>query len=49
MEYIYLYLLQFDSLNKCNKDAPTIFVILTGWNDKYNRNLPFYFVIFIHY
>jgi len=20
---------------------------MTGWNDKYNRNLPFYFVIFV--
>jgi hypothetical protein len=27
-----------------NKEAPTIFIIMTGWNDKYNRNLPFYFV-----
>lgn len=24
---------------------PTIFIILTGWNDKYNRNLPYYFKI----
>jgi hypothetical protein len=31
-------------INACNKEMPTIFVILTGWNDKYNRNLPFYFV-----
>jgi hypothetical protein len=28
-----------------NKEEPTIFIIMTGWNDKYNRNLPFYFVI----
>jgi DNA cross-link repair 1B protein len=31
-------------INQCNKEFPTIFVILTGWNDKYNKNLPFYFV-----
>jgi hypothetical protein len=24
---------------------PTIFIILTGWNDKYNKNLPFYFKV----
>ena len=29
----------------CNKEEPTIFIILTGWNDKYNRNLPFYFKV----
>ena len=28
-----------------NEREPTIFVILTGWNDKYNRNLPFYFKV----
>lgn len=28
-----------------NKEEPTIFIILTGWNDKYNRNLPFYFKV----
>ena len=32
-------------LEECNKDDPTIFIILTGWNDKYNRNLPFYFKV----
>lgn len=31
-------------IEDCNKEEPTIFIILTGWNDKYNRNLPFYFV-----
>ena len=31
-------------IQDCNKEAPTIFIIMTGWNDKYNRNLPFYFV-----
>lgn len=32
-------------IEECNKDEPTIFIILTGWNDKYNRNLPFYFKV----
>jgi len=32
-------------INACNRECPTIFVILTGWNDKYNRNLPFYFKV----
>mmetsp|Transcript_15164 Transcript_15164/g.11027 ORF Transcript_15164/g.11027 Transcript_15164/m.11027 type:complete len:114 (+) Transcript_15164:679-1020(+) len=32
-------------LGECNKEAPTVFIILTGWNDKYNRNLPFYFKV----
>ena len=32
-------------IEECNKEDPTIFVILTGWNDKYNRNLPFYFKV----
>jgi len=32
-------------IEECNKEEPTIFVILTGWNDKYNRNLPFYFKV----
>lgn len=32
-------------INQENKDFPTIFIILTGWNDKYNRNLPFYFKV----
>lgn len=32
-------------LEECNKEEPTIFIILTGWNDKYNRNLPFYFKV----
>ena len=35
------------SIEDCNKEEPTIFIILTGWNDKYNRNLPFYFVTLI--
>ena len=33
------------SINECNREEPTIFVILTGWNDKYNKNLPFYFKV----
>jgi hypothetical protein len=33
------------SIETCNKEEPTIFIILTGWNDKYNRNLPFYFKV----
>ena len=33
------------SINQCNREFPTIFIILTGWNDKYNKNLPFYFKI----
>ena len=32
-------------IQDCNKEAPTIFIILTGWNDKYNSNLPFYFKV----
>ncbi len=32
-------------IEDCNKEEPTIFIILTGWNDKYNRNLPFYFKV----
>ena len=32
-------------IEDCNREEPTIFVILTGWNDKYNRNLPFYFKV----
>lgn len=38
-------------IEDCNKEEPTIFIILTGWNDKYNRNLPFYFVsiLFLNY
>lgn len=32
-------------INQCNKEMPTIFIILTGWNDKYNKNLPFYFKV----
>jgi len=32
-------------IEECNKEEPTIFIILTGWNDKYNRNLPFYFKV----
>jgi len=35
------------SIEELNKEEPTIFIIMTGWNDKYNRNLPFYFVIFV--
>jgi hypothetical protein len=31
-------------IDQCNREFPTIFIILTGWDDKYNRNLPFYFV-----
>jgi hypothetical protein len=37
-------LVNFD-INACNREMPTIFIILTGWNDKYNRNLPFYFKV----
>ena len=33
------------SINECNREEPTIFIILTGWNDKYNKNLPFYFKV----
>jgi len=33
------------NINECNKEMPTIFIILTGWNDKYNKNLPFYFKV----
>jgi len=29
-------------VEEVNQQEPTIFFILTGWNDKYNRNLPFY-------
>lgn len=32
-------------LNEVNKEEPTIFVILTGWSDKYNKELPFYFKV----
>lgn len=32
-------------IQESNREEPTIFVILTGWNDKYNRNLPFYFKV----
>ncbi len=32
-------------IQEANREEPTIFVILTGWNDKYNRNLPFYFKV----
>lgn len=32
-------------IEDANKEEPTIFIILTGWNDKYNRNLPFYFKV----
>ncbi|CDW85730.1 5 exonuclease apollo [Stylonychia lemnae] len=32
-------------IQESNKEEPTVFIILTGWNDKYNRNLPFYFKI----
>ena len=35
----------FHSINECNREEPTIFIILTGWNDKYNKNLPFYFKV----
>jgi len=28
-----------------NEEEPTIFIILTGWNNKYNKNLPFYFKV----
>ena len=35
----------FCSINQCNREFPTIFIILTGWNDKYNKNLPFYFKV----
>ena len=38
-------LFHFFSINECNREEPTIFVILTGWNDKYNKNLPFYFKV----
>lgn len=37
-------LVNFD-INVCNREMPTIFIIMTGWNDKYNRNLPFYFKV----
>jgi hypothetical protein len=33
------------SLEECNQECPTIFIILTGWNNKHNKNLPFYFKI----
>ena len=32
-------------IEECNREEPTIFIILTGWNDKYNRNLPFYYKV----
>ena len=35
----------FFSINELNREEPTIFVILTGWNDKYNKSLPFYFKV----
>ena len=42
---IFLTIYDFISINECNREEPTIFVILTGWNDKYNKNLPFYFKV----
>ena len=30
-------------IDECNKEEPTIFLILTGWSDKYNSALPFHF------
>ena len=33
------------SVNQCNKEKPTVFIILTGWNDKYNRNMPLYYKV----
>lgn len=35
----------FNSVNACNKEKPTVFIILTGWNDKYNRNMPLYYKV----
>jgi hypothetical protein len=35
----------FFSVNACNKEKPTVFIILTGWNDKYNRNMPLYYKV----
>ena len=32
-------------IEEANKEEPTVFIILTGWNDKYNRNLPYYFKV----
>lgn len=32
-------------IEECFREEPTVFIILTGWNDKYNRNLPYYFKI----
>lgn len=32
-------------IEEANQEEPTVFIILTGWNDKYNRNLPYYFKV----
>ena len=32
-------------IEEANQEEPTCFIILTGWNDKYNRNLPYYFKV----
>ena len=32
-------------IEEANKEEPTIFVPLTGWNNKYNSNLPYYFKV----
>jgi DNA cross-link repair 1B protein len=31
------------NLEDVNKEAPTVFIVLTGWSNKYNSTLPFYF------
>jgi hypothetical protein len=31
------------NLHKFNQAEPTIFIVLTGWTNKYNKKIPYYF------
>ena len=32
-----------DDIQEENEKEPTVFIVLTGWKDKYNKNVPFWF------
>lgn len=33
------------NVETCNLDQPTVFIVMSGWNDKYNRDAHFHFKI----
>jgi len=33
------------NVEQCNLEQPTVFIVMSGWNNKYNKDRPFHFKV----